>query len=170
MSEPLLGMLLFWIAVPSTALAHQPCLPCLRPLMEKCCKSSSDCEVYVHYCKSSCKSGCQSCSSSNENAAEVKQEAATTGQAVYQPVVQASAPIGYPAIMPFPVMMPVAMSQQRGAPPISHSSAINARVDRLESSVKNLSERIDKIEDILNNNTAALEELARLATQDAQAQ
>lgn len=110
-----------------------------------------DCEVHVHVCKV-------------PNAQQPAQQAAQ--QAVEQPatsplysaVVQPSMGYGMPMMpMIMPMMMPCPVQQtahqqqtQSGCGPCE------ARIDRLEEGVRNLSERMDKIESILENQVEAM--------------
>ena len=113
-----------------------------------------DCEVHVHICKVP-----GAVSQPAQQPAQQPAEQPATSPLLYSPVVQPSVGYGMPMMsMMMPMMMPCPVQQtghqQQQAP--SGCGACEARIDRLEEGVKNLSQRMDKIESILENQVEAM--------------
>lgn len=128
-----------------------------------CYKTSCKaCEVHVHYvrgCQSNCKEKAAATISSAANGA------ANNQLLTYQPIVQAQAAVGFPMmpmIMPFPMMGMMQQQQQTQQRQQSGNGCDECmpRVESLEKGVQVLAERMDKIESILENQTAALVAIA----------
>lgn len=110
-----------------------------------------DCEVHVHVCK---------VPGAVSQPAQQPAEQAATSPLLYSPIVQPS--VGYGSMPTVSMMMPMMMPcpvQQTGHQQQQTQSgcgACEARIDRLEEGVRNLSQRMDKIESILENQVEAM--------------
>lgn len=124
-------------------------------------QSCSDCEVHVHYVKS-----CDRTEKKQPEAAKgilpARSAANNSQQLTYSQVMPASAGMGMPMMMPmmmpYPVQMMGMQTQQAPRQQTANTGCAECipRVDRLERGVQVLAERMDKIESILENQTAAL--------------
>ncbi len=130
-----------------------------------CCQPKcSNCQVHVHYCKPP----------AAEEPLASPPQTQFSPQMLYSPILPSA--VGYTMPMMPMMSMPVAYQQQaynypqpQNAPQTQNSprdascGECEDRIVRLESGVKNLSERMDKIEIILQNQTALMEKLASAA-------
>ena len=114
-----------------------------------------NCEVHIHY------------GEAPSGAARQRYDEAAVSDnrtpLVYSPVVQSSPAVASPymPMMQMPMMMPMMMPYPCQQPNASQNQSSGCgdcepRIDRLEAGVKNLSERMDKIEEILINQNEVL--------------
>jgi hypothetical protein len=166
---------------PAAAQAHNPlCCKLFGHGTTPCQTCAPDCQVHVHYCKAP--AACGEVSPPMRQPMQQPMQQQFTPQMLYSPILPST--VGF--TMPMMPMMgtPMAYQPQFAAPQFAPapqqsapmpSSAPNCapagncgdcepRVARLEQGVKNLSERMDRIETILENQTAILKRLAENVT------
>ena len=124
----------------------------------QCC---DDCQVHVHVLPCP-EAGHQ------QPVADLPSAAPPASQLLYSPLLPSTAGYTMPMMSmmpPMPMMMPYPVQQASMGMPMQQQQrqreaacgACEERVERLESGVKNLSERMDRIELILENQTIAME-------------
>lgn len=135
------------------------CTPVRNFLHHACCHCK-ECEVHVHYCRPPCQPGQPSASQAATAApAPAPSQAA---QLMYAPIMPSTIGFTMPMMPMMPAMMPYAMQSavvqqpSQAAQSQADCGACEPRVRRLEDGVRNLSDRMDKIETILANQTEAL--------------
>jgi hypothetical protein len=144
--------------------AEAPC----QQSCQTCQPGCSNCQVHVHYCKPA---------PSTQEAPQIQRQAPQqtfTPQMLYSPILPSA--VGF--TMPMMPMMGTPVSYQpqvqqapntSSAPNNSYGGVCEERIGRLESGVKNLSERMDKMEAILENQTKLMQKLAEKIPADVPA-
>ena len=156
---------------PVAAQAHNPLCCKLFGHGTQCETCAPDCQVHVHICKAP--SACGEVSPPMRQPMQQPMQQQFTSQMLYSPILPST--VGF--TMPMMPMMGTPMAYQpqfapqyapapqqpSSAPnyaPASNCGDCEPRVARLENGVKNLSERMDRIETILENQTTIMKRLA----------